>query len=260
MESGERFPKNLPLKVYLVIGCSCSHFILLKGGWEKERREGRNSASLLLSPLAPALPRAMSAPKMKGIHHKTRISISTLRLILATGIGLFLGIQFRLLAHTLSSPTQQTEEPLIQPLNATGLRQAIRKLQQQSPLFLFGHTTGHSGSGTFQESLAQPGCFWDITVDKFEYVTEDEKTWANDVKGYDDNCDLTKSKLMPHLTGAIKRKARKLRLVDVQDEDDDDEVEGTVFSNATIAEQLEVLKKELGQQSAAFIDLGKHVL
>lgn len=103
-----------------------------------------------------------------------------------------------------------------------------------------------------------------MTVDQFEYVTDDEKSWAFDIEGFDDTCELTKSNLVPHLVGAIRSKARKMTLVvddddDGDDDDQEEEEEAVVSSNATIEKQLEGLIKDIGKESAAFIDMGEHI-
>ena len=191
---------------------------------------------------------------------KLLISISTIRLCLAVGIGLFLGVQFRLLTSTtnLFTPASSDYEQLTLPkLDAEGLQAAIRALHTRSPLFLFGHTTGHSGSGTFQESMAQPGCLWNLTVDKFEYVVDGEKEWAYDVEGLDGDCEMTKTKLVPHLVKAIMSKASKLRQYDSDEEedvadDDDDNGVRDVSSDAPFENQLKLIG-----EGAAFIDMGK---
>jgi hypothetical protein len=210
---------------------------------------------------------------MKGRReHKPKISIFKLRLCLAGGIGLFLGIQLHLLSYTadLFNHSIMHEEPLTIPkLNATGLKVAIRNLMNQSPLFLLGHTTGHSGSGTFQESMAQPGCFWNLAVDKFEYVADGEKDWAFDKEGYDDKCEMTKRELVPHMVNAIKSKAMKMRRYidsraddddegddDDDDNDDDDDEEEVVSKNASSSIALQM--ENVGFGNTAFIDLGKH--
>jgi hypothetical protein len=197
------------------------------------------------------------------LKYKPKVSISTLRLFIATGIGLLFGIQFRLLTYTAQLPTSQPL--LIQPLNETGLRHAIEHLKKQSPLFLFGHTTGHSGSGSFHEALVQSGCPWDLTVDKFEYVADGERDWAYDIEGYDKSCEMTKTELVPHLVRAIESKARKMRLYREEEDDQDDDGGGSgddddsntkdvvSYNNASIAKQLE----SIGSNSTVFIDLGK---
>ena len=63
-----------------------------------------------------------------------------------------------------------------------------------SPLFIFGHSTGHAGTGTFHESLIQAGCPWNSTVDEFEYLAQGEEKWP-----YDSDCSLVKMELIPHL-------------------------------------------------------------
>lgn len=70
-----------------------------------------------------------------------------------------------------------------------------------SPLFIFGHTTGHSGSGTFHNALSRPGCPWDTnsTVEAFENVADGEIHWPSDP-----DCHLTNTKLIPHLMTSIQ--------------------------------------------------------
>lgn len=112
--------------------------------------------------------------------------------------------------------------------------------------------------------MAQPGCPWDLTVDKFEYVADGEKDWAYDIDGFDKSCELTKNELVPHLVRAIKSKAMKMRLYrkeeareedddDGSDDDDDSNNDVVSYNNASIAKQLE----GIGINSTAFIDLGK---
>lgn len=73
-----------------------------------------------------------------------------------------------------------------------------------TPIFIFGHSTGHSGTGTFHQSLLQPGCPWDInaTVDEFEYLAEGERKW-----NYDVECSLVRERLIPHLVEVVHGKA-----------------------------------------------------
>jgi hypothetical protein len=67
-----------------------------------------------------------------------------------------------------------------------------------SPIFIFGHSTGHSGTGTFHQSIIQPGCPWNTTVEEFEYVAEGEKKWQ-----YDGDCALVERELIPHLLESV---------------------------------------------------------
>ena len=71
------------------------------------------------------------------------------------------------------------------------------------PFFIFGHSTGHSGSTTFHKTLGEPGCPWNPVShfeDKYKDKFLDEKKWPDDSK-----CELTNSKLIPHLLSRIKR-------------------------------------------------------
>ncbi|KAL7516374.1 hypothetical protein ACHAWX_001396 [Stephanocyclus meneghinianus] len=69
------------------------------------------------------------------------------------------------------------------------------------PLFIFGHSTGHSGTGTFHQSIIQPGCPWSAVVDEFEYLADGEKTWP-----YDAECSLVQKKLIQHLYSVVANK------------------------------------------------------
>ena len=76
-----------------------------------------------------------------------------------------------------------------------------------SPLFIFGHSTGHTGSGSFHQSIMQPGCrLWNTTIDEFEYLAEGEKKWKwpNDVNNYDDDdCSFVNDVLIPHVMKVV---------------------------------------------------------
>lgn len=219
---------------------------------------------------------------MVGQHKskKPLIKIYTLRLFLAVGIAVFLSIQIHLFIYAatdvLISPSLNEPPQTIPKLNATGLQHAIRNLyRRQYPIFLFGHTTGHSGSGTFQEAIAQQGCPWKITVDQFEYRADGEKDWSFDKEGFDDKCEFTKSELVPHLVKAVKSKAQKMRRYiggeddddkekrgesaededeDEKDDDDDETEEGAnrVSSDAKQSDKIDL-------NGTAFIDLGKRI-
>ena len=65
------------------------------------------------------------------------------------------------------------------------------------PRFIFGHSTGHSGTGTFHQSILLPGCPWNSTVDEFEYLADGERKWP-----YDADCSLVERELIPHLWNA----------------------------------------------------------
>ena len=216
---------------------------------------------------------------MLGRHKSKKpiLTIHTLRLFLAIGIGVFLSIQIHLFLYGITDvlvlwPILNEPPQTIPKLNATGLQHAIRNLhQRQFPIFLFGHTTGHSGSGTFQESMAQQGCPWQITVDKFEYTADGEKDWAFDKEGFDDKCEFTKNELVPHLVKAVTSKAEKHRRYiggkdnddkkrrgdsgedEDGDEDDDDETEEGANRASSDAKQSD----RIDLNSTAFIDLGK---
>jgi hypothetical protein len=206
-----------------------------------------------------------------ALKQQRRLPLRSLYLFLAIGIGLILGIQIRLLAYTHQtlSPNPPKLNFLSQPLpieriNSVSLQQAIQTLSKQSPIFIFGHSTGHSGSGTFHESLAQSGCPWNITVDKFEYRVEGETNWT-----YNENepCGSTERELVPHLVEVVKSKARKVRgLID-----DDDNENGEDFGEGSVEERsrgaaskvidepksLDMLLEGLDKESIAFIDLGE---
>jgi hypothetical protein len=79
-----------------------------------------------------------------------------------------------------------------------------------APIFLFGHSTGHSGTGTFHQSILEPGCPWNITIDKFEYMVEGEGKW-----GYDEGCELVKAQLIPHLFDVRKGEDGQVAYVDM---------------------------------------------
>ena len=110
--------------------------------------------------------------------------------------------------------------------------------------------------------MAQPGCPWNLTVDKFEYVVDGEKEWAYDVEGLDGDCEMTKTELVPHLLNAMMSKASKLRRYasDEQEEeedsaDDDDDDIGDISSD----ESFDNKRKQIGD-GAAFIDMGEHIV
>lgn len=77
----------------------------------------------------------------------------------------------------------------------------INETMAHRPLFIFGHSTGHSGTGTFQQSIIQPGCPWSAVVDEFEYLADGEKTWP-----YDAECSLVQKKLIQHLYSVVANK------------------------------------------------------
>ncbi len=67
------------------------------------------------------------------------------------------------------------------------------------PLFIFGHSTGHSGTGTFHSSLSEQGCPWDNhSVSIFENMVEGENVWP-----YDPNCTLTWNTLVPFILSSV---------------------------------------------------------
>ena len=62
-------------------------------------------------------------------------------------------------------------------------------------IYIFGHSTGHSGTGTFHKSLQNTrGCLWNTTIGEFEYLAKGERRWR-----YDTDCSLVKERLIPHL-------------------------------------------------------------
>jgi hypothetical protein len=79
-----------------------------------------------------------------------------------------------------------------------------------APIFLFGHSTGHSGTGTFHQSLLEPRCPWNSTIDEFEYMAEGERKW-----GYDEDCKLVKEHLIPHLFDVIEGANGPIAYVDM---------------------------------------------
>jgi hypothetical protein len=136
-------------------------------------------------------------------------------------------------------------------LNSAGLKIAIQNLREKSPIFLFGHSTGHSGTGSFHESMSQPGCPWNVTVDKFEYIVKEERNLE-----YDPTCFLTQKKLLPRIISRIKNERSIARRTNRRPEgknydvDDDDRI---LLQSESIAMQMEGLDKA----GIAFVDLGK---
>ena len=136
-------------------------------------------------------------------------------------------------------------------LNSSQLKIAIHNLRKNSPIFLFRHSMGHSGTGTFHESMSQPGCPWKVTVNKFEYMVKEERNLKNET-----SCFLTQTKLLPRIISRIKseislgRRASRRPTMKQYDVDDDDRI---LLQSESIAMQMEGIDKS----GIAFIDLGK---
>lgn len=83
-------------------------------------------------------------------------------------------------------------------------KQNISNSSRPFPNFIFGHSTGHSGTGSFHIAMVGPGCPWDISVNAFEDSlrsgTEQEKNWP-----YDPNCSKVLSTLIPHIDEKVQR-------------------------------------------------------
>jgi hypothetical protein len=117
------------------------------------------------------------------------------RIAVVMAILLVLGT-LRILVEVPLQPT--THQSAIKPKNSIGNAATMTTVPAR-PLFIFGHSTGHSGTGSFHSSLAQPGCPWDNnTVETFENTVEGEKVWPPDP-----DCTLTWTKLVPFILSSI---------------------------------------------------------
>lgn len=68
--------------------------------------------------------------------------------------------------------------------------------------FIFGHSTGHSGSTTVHDALKQGGCPWDgHMLNMFERTPERKKEWD-----FDGDCERTRSAILPFFETKIDAK------------------------------------------------------
>ena len=83
--------------------------------------------------------------------------------------------------------------------------------------FIFGHSTGHSGSTTVHNALIQPGCPWDnsLLVEHFENEHPGERIWPHDV-----DCSLTETTLVPFLQSTMESKKQELMIAASEDDTD----------------------------------------
>eukprot|EP00804_Cyclotella_cryptica_P007042 CCRYP_019908-RA/>CCRYP_019908-RA protein AED:0.03 eAED:0.03 QI:70/1/1/1/1/1/2/55/539 len=164
------------------------------------------------------------------------VTVLGLKLFLGTGICLFVGIQVRLLAYSSHSLFVDTLIADLAPIPISTLNSTcVQHLMKKSPIFLFGHSTGHSGSGTFHESMSQPGCPWNVTVDKFEYTVKEERKLIHDTK-----CSLTHNKLIPRIISLIKNSKSVV---------DDDRI-------SSPSESIAMQREGINPGGIAYIDLG----
>jgi hypothetical protein len=145
-----------------------------------------------------------------------------------------------------------------------------RSTFEYPPFFIFGHSTGHSGSTTFHDTLGKSGCPWK-PVSHFEDEYKDEflreQNWPDDNK-----CELTNSKLIPHLLSRINRTVddfdqdRLIRYQYRKERQQDDSMNMNSLDHTTYIDMghfhnrgriLECLAKYFGE-SAAFVRIRRN--
>jgi len=89
------------------------------------------------------------------------------------------------------------------------------------PRFIFGHSTGHSGSTSIHKALSAEGCHWNV-LSKFEIIVEEERypnlsmiDASKEIDNFD--CGVTNDKVLPFLLESIEEGAKAWGVEDISE-------------------------------------------